>query len=203
MGKKRMFGICNAMCSSSASVGENLCGVLELAKGVGTIEKLWCICSCSSREAPSLRTVLAFPRDTLGCRWIKGRREEGTCCRTFSVLKDTDIKLHFQAILFYRLLQCGDSEAMGGSCPSLFFLLVTTHWEWKPECLRHLCIFTGLQWLSASQRWIWLVLNLRHKLGQNPEIIYGNAMVYQEIMPFFTSIVFITERQASCLVLLA
>lgn len=77
MGKKRMFGICNAMCSSSASVGENLCGVLELAKGVGTIEKLWCIWLCSSREAPSLPTILAFPHDTLGCRWIKrveGRR---------------------------------------------------------------------------------------------------------------------------------
>lgn len=39
-GEKRMFGICNAMCSSSASVGEILCGVLELAKGVETIEKL-------------------------------------------------------------------------------------------------------------------------------------------------------------------
>lgn len=42
MGKKKkkgMFGIRSAMCSSSAAVGKNLCGVLELAKGVGTIEK--------------------------------------------------------------------------------------------------------------------------------------------------------------------
>lgn len=37
--KKGMFGIRSAMCSSSAAVGKNLCGVLELAKGVGTIEK--------------------------------------------------------------------------------------------------------------------------------------------------------------------
>lgn len=35
-----MFGICSAMCSSSAAVGENLCGVLELAKRVGTMKKL-------------------------------------------------------------------------------------------------------------------------------------------------------------------
>lgn len=44
MGKKKketgMFGIRSAMCSSSAAVSKNLCGILELAKGVGTMEKL-------------------------------------------------------------------------------------------------------------------------------------------------------------------
>lgn len=45
------------------------------------------------------------------------------------------------------------------------------------------------------------MLSLWHKLGQNPEIICGNAMVYQEIMPFFTSVISIAEGQASRLVL--
>lgn len=40
-------------------------------------------------------------------------------------------------------------------------------------------------------------IELVAQTGQNPVIIYGNAMVYQETMLFFSSSVFIPERQAS------
>lgn len=73
-----MFGICSAMCSSSAAVGENLCGVLELAKRVGTMKKLWCIHWCSSgflRDSPITHPT-GLPSWHLGeavdCR-MKGR----------------------------------------------------------------------------------------------------------------------------------
>lgn len=148
MGKKRMFGICSAMCSSSASVGENLCGVLELARGVGTIEKLWWICVAVERPH-GYPPYWPFLMMCWGADALKGWREDDTCCRTFFIVKTTSVKLHFQAILFYCLLQCGDSEATGGSYSGLFPLLFTTHWEGRLKWLRHFCIFNRLQWLSV------------------------------------------------------
>lgn len=165
MGNKRMFGICSAMCSSSASVGEHLRGVLELAKGVGTIEKLWCVGLGSSRGSIIIHCSSLSSWHPGTQVNLKGYKEEGTCYRTFSILKDAVIKLYFQAVWFYCLLQCGDSEAMGGSFCRHFLLLLTTHWEWKAECLSQLCICNGLQWMCAEQRCTWFMLILWHKLG--------------------------------------
>lgn len=113
---------------------------IRVGKGVETVEKLWCVCVAVERPHHYRlhRPFLMTPWDA---DELKGWREGGTYCRTFSILKDTVIKLRFQTVLFYCFLQCGDSGAVGGVCPCHFSLLVTTHWEWKPECLRHPCIF--------------------------------------------------------------
>lgn len=179
MGNKRMFGICNAMCSSSASVSENLCGVLELAKEVGTIEKLWCIGLCSSR-GPIITHCTSLSSWHPGMQMnLKGYKEEDTCCRTFSVLKGTPIKLPFQAVWFHCLLQCGDWEAMGGSFSGHFLLLLTTHWEWKPECLSQLCICNSVVFTHKIDMCI-TEMHMIHaefvtQAWSESKIIYGNA----------------------------
>lgn len=114
---------------------------------------------------------------------LKGYKEEGTCCRTFSILKDTAIKLHFQAVWFYLLLQCGDSEAMGGSFSRHFLLLLTTHWEWKAECLSQLCICNGLQWIWAEQMHM-IRAELVMQTWSESKITHENAQVYKKIMLF-------------------
>lgn len=182
MGNKRTFGICNATCSSSASVGENLCGVLELAKGVGTIEKLWCVCAAA--EGPHHYPLYKpFLMTSWNADELKGYKEVGTCCRIFSILKDTAIKLHFQAVWFYRLLQRGDSEAMGGSFSRHFLLSLTTHWEWKAECLSQLCICNGLQWICAEQMHM-IRAELVTQTWSESKIISENAQVYKKKMLF-------------------
>lgn len=169
MGNKRTFGICNATCSSSASVGENLCGVLELAKGVGTIEKLWCVWLCSSRGAPSLPIVQAFPHDILRCRWIKRVWGSRYMLQNLFHLERLPSNYTFRLFGFTAFCSVVTQKQWEVPFPGVFCSHLP-HIENGKLNVWASCVFVMVCNGSVLNRCIWFALNLWHKLGQNPKL---------------------------------
>lgn len=137
LGGKKKKNVWNLQCYvwSSAAVGENLCGVLELAKWEGTTEKLWCIHWCSSeflRDSPIKNYPPNWP-SLMAPGGGSGLQDEGKKTPLVELFPSSKMLWSkcFAVVLFYFPLQGGDAEAMGASYPQPFFHFVV-HQEQHP-----------------------------------------------------------------------